>query len=262
MISMPDAGFCSGERKLILMKPKCAVITGASRGIGAAAAEKFASEGWNLALSCLHSEEKLNRLAARLHEEYGVSCLTFSGDMGDETDVQEFFRRTQERFQGADVLINNAGISHVGLLGDLSLEDWNRVLRTNTTSVFLCTKAALPFMLHQKSGCILNVSSVWGCVGASCEAAYSASKGAVNALTQALAKELAPSGITVNAVACGAIDTDMNACFSDEEKEDIAAEIPAGRFGFPSEAASLLYSLAEQSPYLTGQVIRLDGGWI
>ena len=244
------------------MKPKCAVITGASRGIGAAAAEKFASEGWNLALSCLHSEEKLNRLAARLHEEYGVSCLAFSGDMGDETAVLEFFDQIEKRFQGADVLINNAGISHVGLLSALSLDDWNRVLRTNTTSVFLCTKAALPFMLHQKSGCILNVSSVWGCVGASCEAAYSASKGAVNALTQALAKELAPSSITVNAVACGAIDTDMNACFSDEEKEDIAAEIPAGRFGFPSEAASLLYSLAEQSPYLTGQVIRLDGGWI
>lgn len=135
-------------------------------------------------------------------------------------------------------------------------------MRTNVTSAFLCARAAIPYMLRRKSGSIINVSSVWGCVGASCEAAYSASKGAVNALTRALAKELAPSGIAVNAVACGAVDTDMNACFSPEERQEIAEEIPAGRFALPSEAADLIYTLAERPSYLTGQIIRLDGGWI
>lgn len=244
------------------MRPRYAAITGASRGIGAAIAEKFASEGWNLALSCLRSSETLEALASRLHDTYKITCLTYTGDMGEESSVREFFCKIQENFGTLDVLVNNAGISQVGLFGDLTLSQWEHILRTNVTSVFLCAKAALPFMLHHKAGSIINISSVWGCAGASCEAAYSASKGAVNALTQALAKELAPSGVAVNAVACGAIDTDMNACFTEEEKEEIAAEIPAGRFGRPEEAAGLVYSLTEQSPYLTGQIIRLDGGWI
>ena len=244
------------------MKTKCAVITGASRGIGAAVAERFAAGGWSLALSCRRSSERLEELAARLRREYGVQCLTYTGDMGDEACVREFFRQAEEVFGGADVLVNNAGISRVGLLQDIPLSDWEELMRTNVTSVFLCTRAALPFMIHQKSGSVINISSVWGCVGASCEAAYSASKGAVNAFTQAMAKELAPSGVAVNAVACGAIDTEMNACFTTEEREAIAEEIPAGRFGLPAEAAELVWALAAQSPYLTGQIIRLDGGWI
>lgn len=244
------------------MKSNCAVITGASRGIGAAAAEKFASEGWNLALSCVHSSEKLVRLAERLYSAYGITCLTYTGDMGEEDAVREFFQETENMFGGVDVLVNNAGISRVGLLEEMPLAQWEEVMRTNVTSVFLCMKAVIPLMLRRKSGSIINISSVWGCVGASCEAAYSASKGAVNALTQAMAKELAPSGIAVNAVACGAIDTDMNACFSAEEREAIVEEIPAGRFGSPEEAAELIWSVAAQSPYLTGQIIRLDGGWI
>ena len=244
------------------MKTKCAVITGASRGIGAAVAERFAAGGWSLALSCRRSSERLEELAARLRREYGVQCLTYTGDMGDEACVREFFRQAEEVFGGADVLVNNAGISRVGLLQDMPLSDWEELMRTNVTSVFLCTRAALPFMIHQKSGSVINISSVWGCVGASCEAAYSASKGAVNAFTQAMAKELAPSGVAVNAVACGAIDTEMNACFTTEERKAIAEEIPAGRFGLPAEAAELVWALAAQSPYLTGQIIRLDGGWI
>ena len=244
------------------MKTKCAVITGASRGIGAAVAERFAAGGWSLALSCRRSSERLEELAARLRREYGVQCLTYAGDMGDEACVREFFRQAEGAFGGADVLVNNAGISRVGLLQDMPLSDWEELMRTNVTSVFLCTRAALPFMIRQKSGSVINISSVWGCVGASCEAAYSASKGAVNAFTQAMAKELAPSGVAVNAVACGAIDTEMNACFTTEEREAIAEEIPAGRFGLPAEAAELVWALAAQSPYLTGQIIRLDGGWI
>ena len=244
------------------MKKRCVMITGASRGIGAAIAEKFAREGWNLVLTCIHSKEKLSALCEQLQEAYSVECLPFVGDMGSEADVKACFSLVEKNFGGLDVLVNNAGISRVGLFTDLSLEEWNQVLNTNATSVFLCSKAALPHMIHQKAGAIINLSSVWGCVGASCEVAYSASKGAINALTKALAKELAPSGISVNAIACGAIDTDMNACFTEEEKADIAEEIPAGRFGRPAEVADLTYDLATQSSYLTGQIIRLDGGWI
>lgn len=239
-----------------------AMITGASRGIGAAIAEEFASRSWNLVLTCIHSKERLEKLAETLHARYGVTCLTFLGDMGNEADVQKCFRQIETHFEGLNVLVNNAGISRVGLFTDLSLADWEQVMNTNATSVFLCTRQALPYMLRQKSGSIVNISSVWGCVGASCETAYSASKGAVNALTMALAKELAPSRIAVNAIACGAVDTDMNSCFTMEERAEIAEEIPAGRFGTPGEAARLAYALATQSPYLTGQVIRLDGGWI
>lgn len=241
---------------------RCVLITGASRGIGAAAAETFAREGWNLALTCIRSGARLEALADRLHETYGVTCLPFVGDMGAEADVQNCFTKIQNTFGGLDALVNNAGISKVGLFTDLTLADWDELLRTNLTSVFLCSKAAVPLMLRKKSGSIVNVSSVWGCVGASCEVGYSASKGGINAFTRALAKELAPSGIRVNAVACGAIDTDMNSCFTAEEKEAIAAEIPAGRFGTPAEAAALIHTLACQSPYLTGQIVRLDGGWI
>ena len=244
------------------MTAKCAVITGASRGIGAAAAEKFAGEGWNLCQTCIRSGERLEHLARRLHGEFGITCLPFTGDMGNEKDVEKCFRLVQERFGRLDALVNNAGISRTGLLTDLTLSQWEEIMRTNTTSVFLCSRQAVPSMLRLGSGAIVNVSSVWGCVGASCETAYSASKGAVNALTMALAKELAPSGIRVNAVACGAIDTDMNACFTEEEKAALAEEIPAGRFGLPSEAADLIFSLCVRSSYLTGQVIRLDGGWI
>lgn len=241
---------------------RCVLITGASRGIGAAAAEKFAREGWNLCLTCIHSRERLEALARKLHASYGITCLTYAGDMGQEADVADCFAIIQNTFGGLDALVNNAGISRVGLFTDLTLSDWSELMRTNLTSVFLCTQAALPHMIQQKAGSIVNISSVWGCVGASCEVGYSASKGAINALTRALAKELAPSGIQVNAIACGAIDTDMNSCFTPEEKAEIAAAIPAGRFGTPDEAAALIYTLVCQSPYLTGQIVRLDGGWI
>lgn len=244
------------------MNHKYAMITGASRGIGAAIAQKFAENGWNLILTCIHSKDQLETLSKTLHTSHGITCQTFIGDMGKEQDVKKCFNLIQTATNGVDVLINNAGISKVGLISDLTLEDWETVMRTNATSVFLCSKYALPHMVHQKHGSIVNISSVWGCVGASCEAAYSASKGAVNAFTMALAKELAPSGISVNAVACGAFDTDMNSCFNKEEKAAIADDIPSGRFGIPKEAAELVYSLVQQSPYLTGQIIKLDGGWI
>ena len=164
--------------------------------------------------------------------------------------------------ESIDILINNAGISHIGLLQDMSIEEWNQVLNTNLTSAFSCSKYAIPDMITRKQGKIINISSIWGCSGASCEVAYSASKGGLNLFTQALAKELAPSNIQVNAIACGVIDTDMNRCFSDEERAALVEEIPAGRMGAPEEVAQLALHIAEDCNYLNGQIITLDGGWI
>ena len=175
---------------------------------------------------------------------------------------QRLFKEIESRFGHVDVLVNNAGISIIGLLQDLSFEDWNRILSANLSSVFHCAKLAIPGMIHNHSGKIINISSVWGVCGASCEVAYSATKGGINALTRALAKELAPSNIQVNAIACGAIDTEMNAFLSEEEKESLMAEIPAGRMGQPDEVAALVLQLITGNEYLTGQVIQLDGGWI
>ena len=163
---------------------------------------------------------------------------------------------------GIDVLVNNAGISYIGLLQDMSSQDWERMLCTNLTSVFNCCKLSIPYMLQQKQGKIINISSVWGVVGASCETAYSATKGGINAFTRALAKELAPSNIQVNAVACGAIDTEMNQWMEEDELISLVEGIPSGRLGKAEEVADLVYHLGYKESYLTGQVIGLDGGWI
>ena len=191
------------------MPRKTVLVTGASRGIGKAIAVKFAKKGYNVAISCVRSKERLLQTQKEI-EGFQVSCLAYMGDMGDMACCQELFSRIKTSFGGVDVLVNNAGISYIGLLQDMSSQDWERILRVNLTSVFNCCKLAIPYMVRQKQGKIINISSVWGVTGASCEAAYSATKGGINALTKALAKELAPSGIQVNAVACGAIDTEMN----------------------------------------------------
>ncbi len=242
------------------MTPKIAFITGASRGIGAAVAERLAQVGYHLAINS-RSEEPLNKKAKELSETYHTVCLALPGDVGEEAFVKAAFYKIKQQLGPVDLLVNNAGISHIGLMTDLTLADWNRILATNLTSVFLCSKYCANQMILRKKGKIINISSVWGNVGASCEAAYSASKGGVNALTKALAKELAPSNIQVNAVACGTIDTDMNRCFDEGERCALEEEIPCGRFGSPQEVAEVVLSLAEAPAYLTGQVITLDGGW-
>ncbi len=241
---------------------KTVLITGASRGIGRAIATSFAEAGYNLILTCSKSEADLLALADALRKAHAVDIITSIGDIADYHYVETLFARIAERFGGADIVVNNAGISHIGLFGDMGIDDWNRIIATDLTSVFSCSKLALPYMLSKKEGKIINISSVWGNVGASCEVAYSACKGGVNSLTKALAKELAPSNIQVNAIACGCIDTSMNACFSEEERAELAEEIPAGRFGTPEEAARLALFLSEAPAYLTGQIITLDGGWI
>ena len=239
-----------------------ALITGASRGIGAALAETFARAGYQLALCCRNSKDTLHALADRLQKQYNTTVLVFIGDVGDYAFVEEMTEKTLETFDSIDVLINNAGISYIGLLTDMSIDDWNRIVATNLTSVFSTCRCAVPSMVHNKCGKIINISSVWGNVGASCEVAYSACKGGINSFTRALGKELAPSNITVNAIACGVIDTDMNRCFSDEERAELIAEIPAERMGTPEEVAELAFSIASGHAYLNGQIITLDGGWI
>ncbi len=243
------------------MQSKVAFITGASRGIGRAIAEEFARHGYCLAINCKNSGEALLSYAEELANRYHVTCLPLFGDAGEEPFIIEAFQAIDHKFGRIDVLVNNAGISKIGLLADLSLREWNQILQTNLTSLFCCCKHAIPRMLRSQPGSILNISSVWGTVGASCEVAYSASKGGVNAFTKALAKELAPSHISVNAIAFGVIDTQMNQCFTPEERSQLMEEIPAGRFGAPLEAAQLALTLVEAPSYLTGQVVAMDGGW-
>lgn len=238
------------------------LITGASRGIGRAIATAFAKAGDQLVITCSKTESELLAFADELKNSFHVQVLTSVGDIGNDSYVEQLFDQIDTAFGGVDVLVNNAGISYVGLLTDMSLDDWNHIVNTNLTSVFSTCRHAIPYMVHQKCGKIINISSVWGNVGASCEVAYSACKGGINSFTKALAKELAPSNIQVNAIACGCIDTKMNACFSEEEKAALAEEIPAGRFGRPEEVAALALQLASANEYLTGQIITLDGGWI
>lgn len=240
------------------MYHKKALITGASRGIGCAIARQLASEGYDLYLTCLNSIEKMKMIAQELEKEYQITCQALACDMGDFASVQNLFSSIPE----LHVLVNNAGISHIGLLQDMTPDEWHRLMSTNLDSCFYTSKLAIPLMLRAGSGRILNISSVWGNVGASMETAYSASKGAVNSFTKALAKELAPSNIQVNALACGVIDTDMNRCFSEEEREALIDEIPACRFGRPEEAALLASQILSAPEYMTGQIVTMDGGWI
>ena len=243
------------------MKQKTVFITGASRGIGAACARRFAKAGYHVFINCKQSVGILHDLRDELREN-GGSCDALIGDVGDPDQVEAMFSTIRQTVGGLDVLVNNAGIDWLGLLPDMTNADWDRMLGTNLSSAFYCSRAAIPYMVSQKQGRIINSSSMWGRTGASCEAAYSAAKAGLNGLTMALAKELAPSNIQVNAVACGVIDTDMNGCLSEEDKYSLQEEIPAGRFGTPEETADLVFDLAENHPYMTGQILGFDGGFI
>ena len=232
-------------------------ITGASRGIGKAIAYEFAQNGYDLYLTCKNNFDILKDMKTELEQAYSIPCHIFKCDMANINEVEELF----QMISSLDVIVNNAGISHVGLLTDMSEKEWRSVMTTNLDSLFYTSKFGVPKMLSCHKGKIINISSIWGNVGASMEVAYSASKGAVNSFTKALAKELAPSNIQVNAIACGMFDTDMNACFSEEDLHYIIEEIPADRMGKPEEVARLCHMLAEAPEYLTGQIITLDGGW-
>lgn len=237
------------------------IVTGASRGIGKAIAIALAAPDTNIVISCSKSADALketyNEITAR-----GAKCTTYVGDMGNYGNVQEMFDIALSRYKKVDVLINNAGIASIGLFQDMTPDMWNNIMSVNLNSVYNCCHFAVNDMLRRHCGRIINISSVWGLYGASCEVAYSASKGAINSFTKALAKELAPSNIQVNAIACGAIDTVMNGHLSKEELEELACEIPAGTLGRPEGVAGLVKMLLDSDEYLTGQIIQYDGGWI
>lgn len=243
------------------MNKKTVLVTGSSRGIGKAIAIKFAKKNFNVVINCIKNKDSLLAVKKEI-ESYNVSCLAFVGDIGNYDTACELFSQIKKLFGGIDVLVNNAGISYIGLFQDMGPEAWNKIMNTNLNSVYNCCHFAIPDMIREKQGKIINISSVWGITGASCEVAYSATKGAVNAMTKALAKELAPSGIQVNAVACGAIDTEMNYFLEDDELIELVNEIPTGRLGQAEEVADLVYNLATKHSYLTGQAIVFDGGWI
>lgn len=233
---------------------KTALITGASRGIGRNIAKTLSAAGYHVFAVAKTSQDALLSL------QNEIGCTPILADVSDPDQVSSLYNTIHQHCDHIDVLVNNAGISHIGLLQDMSVEEWDRVINTNLRSAFLCCKHALPSMISRQNGCIINISSMWGERGASCEVAYSASKGGLNAFTKALAQEVAPSGIRVNAIACGAIDTDMNRFLSSDERAELESGIGLGRFGTPQEVADLvLYLAGDKSTYLTGQVITLDG---
>ncbi len=239
------------------MTVKTVLITGGSRGIGAAAVRAFLREGWQVAFTYRASEEK----AKELKREGKDRCFPIRCDFACQEEVEGLPARVFDLVGVPDVLINNAGIASYGLFQDLSSEAFDRLFQINFKSTYFITAGLAPGMIRRGSGKIINLSSIWGEAGGSCEVAYSAAKAAVNGFTRALAKELAPSGITVNAVAPGVVDTDMMAHFSDEDRRLIRDEIPCGRFASPEEVAEFLLFLAgDDASYLTGQIIGINGG--
>lgn len=242
------------------MNRKTVFITGSSRGIGKAIALKFASEGYQVAINSSNSMDALLESKKEI-EALGAPCLALPGDVSDYETVKTMFDQIESRLGTVDVLVNNAGISHIGLFSDMTPDQWERIMAVNLYSVFHCCSRAVPSMVRKQEGKIINISSVWGNVGASCEVIYSASKGGMNSFTKALAKELAVSNIQVNAIACGAIDTEMNQSLDEESMDRLISEIPANRLGKAREVAEFLYDLSKGHNYLTGQIITLDGAW-
>ena len=235
------------------------LITGASRGIGRAIALACARSGKfsKIILNGGHDAAALEETSRLVSAAGDLLCISSLGDAGDAAYVQSL----HSRFGPVDVLVNNAGISRTGLLTDMPLAEWDEVIRTNVTSVYNTCHTYVPDMISRGHGKILNISSVWGLCGASCEVAYSASKGAVNAFTQALARELAPSGIQVNALAPGMVDTRMNTHLSETETAEIRDQIPAGYIVSPDEVAQAVLRLLEMPDYFTGNIVKIDGGW-
>lgn len=248
-----------------LMKPileTTVLVTGASRGIGASIAERFASIGMNVVIHYMNSHEAANEVARRCMD-HGGRIMTVSADLRSKEQIERMYEKLKAHNMLPDILVNNAGVSHYGLLSDVSEEEWDAVMALNLKGVFLCTQMFMPHMISQRYGRIINVSSIWGISGASCEVLYSTTKGGINAFTKALAKELAPSGVTVNAVAPGAVETEMMQTFDADEIKSIEEEIPAGRLAKPDEISSLVYFLAlPESGYINGQIISPNGGWL
>lgn len=241
---------------------KTVFITGSSKGIGKAIAEKFAKEQYNVVLNCKSSTDEMNKIINNL-KKINPNIIGIQADVGNYQEAEKAFNKIYSVFDNIDVLVNNAGISYIGTFNTMSPNQWEEIINTNLKSAINCSYLALQYMIKNHKGNIINISSMWGVCGASCEVIYSATKGGLNTFTKALAKEVAPSGIRVNALSCGVIDTDMNSFLDKEEKENLTEEIPLCRFGSPKEVADAVYYLAgENSSYITGQILGVDGGMI
>ena len=241
---------------------KYALITGASGGIGAATARAFAQAGYGVAIHAHRSVDKLHALAQEL-SNLSVPVLEVCADLSDPVQAKTMVDNVLEKFCQLDILVCCSGLSHVGLVTDIDPQQWKTLFGVNVDGMHYCCQAVLPHMVHRKEGCILTVSSMWGQVGASCEVAYSATKGAVIAYTKALAQEVGPSNIRVNCIAPGVIATEMNAHLSAEDLDALADETPLGRIGTPEEcAACALFLASEGASFVTGQVLAPNGGLV
>lgn len=244
------------------MNYNTALVTGASRGIGRAVAVALAKQGYNIALNYLKNDEAA-RETKKIIEETGVKCVPVKADVSNYDEVSAMVENIRNELGGICVLVNNAGIAQQKMFNDITPKDWETMMGSDLNSVFYCCKAVLDDMIHCKRGKIINITSMWGLVGASCEVHYSAAKAGVIGLTKALAKELGPSGIQVNAVAPGVIDTQMNENLSEQTVDELREETPLMRIGVPQDIADTVAFLAsEKSDFITGQIISVNGGFV
>ena len=239
---------------------KTIIVTGGSRGIGASIVKELANKDYNIVLNYNNSEEQAKQIQKELLEK-NIKIEIFKADVSKRENVKDLVKFALEKFKTIDVLITNAGIDQVKMFMDITDEDWNKMIQTNLNSVFYCTQEVLPTMIHNKNGNIINISSIWGITGASCEVHYSVAKAGIDGMTKALAKELGPSNIRVNSIAPGAILTDMNSGYTNEEIKDMESQIPLGRLGNSIEIAKCVNWLIEDN-YTTGQIISPNGGWV
>lgn len=238
---------------------KVVVVTGGSRGIGAQIVKTLANENYKVILNYNNSKEQAEKIQQELLEQ-GKEIEIIKADVSKREETEKLIQFAINKFNKIDVLINNAGISQEGLFTDVTEEEWQKIINTNLNSVFYCNQQALKYMIQEQQGCIINISSIWGETGASCEVAYSTTKAAINGMTKALAKEVGPSNIRVNAIAPGIIDTDMNRSLTNEELEPIKEQIPLNKIGKALDIAKCVKWLIEDE-YTTGQIISINGGW-
>ncbi|WP_040212057.1 elongation factor P 5-aminopentanone reductase [Clostridium polynesiense] len=241
---------------------KTAVITGASRGIGKAIALELSKAGAGIIVNYVNNKIKADEVVEEIRAQ-GGSAFAVKADVSDFDEAKELINIAKEHYGRVDILINNAGVSHVGLFMDMDITSIKKVLDTDVLGIMNTCHSVMNEMISRKKGVIINISSIWGSCGASCEAVYSGAKSAVNGFTRALAKELGPSNIRVNAIAPGVIETEMNSWLSEEEKTELLKDIPLGRFGLPEEVAALVRFLcSDNASYISGQIITIDGAMI